>query len=214
MPIGRPFWIGATVLWGVATLLAVALLDRPAALLAHAWFGEGRGGFVALTHLVDPLLPLAVVGFLCGGAALLLGWTPGDRGRAAFALCTATLLAVVCKDQLKIAFGRTWPETWVANNPSLIRDGVMAFAPFHGGVGWSAFPSGHATLATAPAVVLMLVWASRWRWLALLGVGLVCLGLYGADYHYLGDILAGIGVGAAAAAITVRALAIRARAGA
>jgi len=47
------------------------------------------------------------------------------------------------KNQLKVVFGRTWPETWTRNNPSLIRDGVFGFNPFTTGSGYESFPSGH-----------------------------------------------------------------------
>ena len=31
---------------------------------------------------------------------------------------------------LAYAFGRYWPDTWVHDNPSLIRDGAYGFHPF------------------------------------------------------------------------------------
>lgn len=188
-----------------ATVLSVLVLDAPAARFAHETFG-GWSGFVALTHLVDPVLPLSATGFLVLGGAMALGWTAPPWARVAFGLCVATLLAIVTKDQLKYAFGRTWPETWIKDNPSLIRDGVMAFVPFHGGPGWASFPSGHTTTAVAPAAMLVMTTRSRWRWLGLLPCGLVAAGLYGADYHFLGDIMAGAMVGCLCAAITAAML--------
>lgn len=100
------------------------------------------------------------------------------------------------KEELKFAFGRTWPETWINNNPSWIGDGTYAFAAFHGGRGWASFPSGHMTLITAPVSVLWCVLARlRWLWAGL--VALVALGLLGSDYHFLGDVIAGTYLGAA-----------------
>lgn len=195
-----------------ATLLSILFLDRPAALFAHAAFG-GWSGFIALTHLVDPVLPLSAIGFLVIGGGMALGWTPPPWARVTFGLCVAALLAIVVKDQLKYAFGRTWPETWIKDNPSLIRDGVMAFAPFHGGPGWASFPSGHTTSAVAPATALVMSSRSPWRWLGLLPCCLVAIGLYGADYHFVGDIVGGALVGSLCAAITVAMLAEHRRAG-
>lgn len=188
-----------------ATALSIFFLDRPAASFAHVAFG-GWWGFVALTHIVDPVLPLAAIGLVGLGGGLALGWTPPPWARVTLSLCVATLLAIVVKDQLKYAFGRTWPETWINGNPSLIRDGVMAFVPFHGGPGWASFPSGHTTTAVAPAAALAMTTRSASRWLAVVPALLVAIGLYGADYHFVADILAGAMVGCGCAAIAVAML--------
>lgn len=185
-----------------ATTLSVLVFDRPAALFAHEVFG-GASAFIALTHIVDPALPLSTIGFVGFGGALALGWTPPRWARVVLSLCVATLLAIVVKDQLKYAFGRTWPESWINSNPSLIRDGVMAFVPFHGGPGWASFPSGHTTTAVAPAAALVMTTRSAWRWLSVVPALLVAVGLYGADYHFVGDILAGAMVGCLCAVISV-----------
>jgi membrane-associated phospholipid phosphatase len=112
------------------------------------------------------------------------------------------LVAVSIKDQAKFAFGRLWPETWVYGNPSWIANGAYGFAPFHGGAGWSSFPSGHMTVITAPMVVLALA-QPRWRWIAAIPVALVAIGLFGADYHFVGDMIAGTLLGWVCAAIAV-----------
>ena len=58
-------------------------------------------------------------------------------------------------------FGRTWPESWLGNNPSWIRDGVFRFFPFHGGAGLGfLFPLGHAAVITATATLLWVVSAA------------------------------------------------------
>ncbi len=193
-------WVGVFFLAGVATAISVALLDGPAATFVHG-LDRPLQPFIALTHLVDPVLPVAIIGFLGLGSAVALGWNPPPWARLALAVCVASLLAVMVKDQLKYAFGRTWPETWVNNNPSWIRDHVMGFTPFHGGPGWASFPSGHTTLATAPMTVLMITLRSAWRWLCAVPIALVAIGLYGADYHFIGDMIAGVMVGALCAAI-------------
>lgn len=177
-------------------LLSVAAVDRPAATLSHAAFAGRTAVFVALTHIVDPVLPLAALGLAGAGLAALLGWRPGAAGRRVIAACVAVLVAAMIKDQLKYAFGRLWPETWVDGNPSWIRDGAYGFFPFHGRTGWSSFPSGHMTAATAPVAAL---WRElpRWRPILALPVAMVAVGLYGADYHFVGDMVAGAYLGAA-----------------
>lgn len=199
-------WSGAVGLAVLAIAACLAWVDRPAASWAHATF-QGDRTLVALTHLVDPVLPCSAIGLVVIGTGMLLGWRPPAVVRTVLCMCVAVLLAVTLKDQLKYAFGRTWPETWVADNPSWIRDGIERFVPFHGGQGWASFPSGHTTLATAPMAVLMIrVRRTAWRVLSTLPILLVAVGLYGADYHFVADILAGALVGAICAALTCHAL--------
>ena len=175
--------------------LSIMVVDRPVATLVHGAAG-GHWVFVAMTHLVDPVLPGSAIGVIVAAIAVVGGWRPGRSGRTVIACCMAALMAYAIKDQLKYAFGRLWPETWVNDNPSWIRDGAYGFYPFHGGVGWSSFPSGHMAGISAPMAI---VWMRlrRWRWLAAMLVVVVAIGLIGADYHFVGDVLAGTGVGVA-----------------
>jgi membrane-associated phospholipid phosphatase len=106
-------------------------------------------------------------------------------------LAAASLaVADAVKDQLKFAFGRTWPETWVRNNPSFIHDGVFGFYPFHGGPGFAAFPSGHATAVCAVMSVLWLCYP-RFRLFYAAAIVAVAVALVVADFHFLGDVIAG-----------------------
>jgi membrane-associated phospholipid phosphatase len=91
---------------------------------------------------------------------------------------------------LKFAFGRTWPETWVQDNPSLIREGVHSFNFFHGGPGYAAFPSGHMVAICA---ILSVFWVTYPRFRLLYGVGIagVFLGQCAANYHFVSDVVAG-----------------------
>lgn len=176
--------------------LCILYVDRPAALLAHADLAAWKPVFDALTHVVDPVPPLATVGMAALGTAWLVGWRPGPVGRTLVACCLAALVAIALKDTLKYGFGRLWPETWVDDNPSLIRDGAYGFSPFHGGRGWSSFPSGHTAMIAAPVSVLW-IRLPRWRLILAIPVLLVVVGLYGADYHFVGDMVAGLYLGAA-----------------
>ncbi|MEI9982067.1 MAG: phosphatase PAP2 family protein [Aliidongia sp.] len=163
--------------------------------------------FIDLTLIIEPLPPIAGILLALAGLAALAGWRPGHWGRVMIATCVALLVAVTLKEQLKYAFGRTWPETWVNNNPSWIGDGTYGFFPFHKGPGWASFPSGHMTVITAPIGVL---WGALPRlrivWLALPIV--VAVGLIGADYHFLGDIIAGSYLGTASGIGIAAAMAI------
>ena len=175
--------------------LSVGFVDRPLATAMHETF-HGAKPFVLLTHIVDPVLPGAALGLIAAAVCVMSGWRPGRLGQTFIACCMAALMAYAIKDQAKFAFGRLWPETWVNNNPSWIGNGAYGFSPFHGGTGWGSFPSGHMSAIVAPLTV---VWSRmpRLRWLAAVLVLLVAVGLIGADYHFLGDVIAGCYLGAA-----------------
>jgi membrane-associated phospholipid phosphatase len=105
--------------------------------------------------------------------------------------------------QLKYVFGRTWPVTWVDNNPSLIQNGAFGFYPFHGGLGFAAFPSGH--VAGVCSVMAVLWWSyPHWRAIYISCTAVVAVGLIGANYHFLSDILSGMFVGTSAGYITTK----------
>ena len=173
----------------------VLLLDRT----VSSWAAETTRGvaiFIALTRISEVLLGTSTVVLIAAGLAWLLGWRPGRAGRTVVVACLAVFVSWAVKEELKYAFGRTWPETWTNNNPSWIRDGVFGFFPFHGGSGWASFPSGHTTVIAAAMMVLACAYP-RLRLLWALPVLLVAVGLIGADYHFLGDIVAGAYLGAA-----------------
>ncbi len=178
--------------------LIILLLDRPVSSWAAATT-NGIAIFVDLTMIHEWLLRISAVVLAAAGLAWLLGWRPGRAGRAVVVACLAAFAAWAAKDQLKFAFGRTWPETWTNHNPSWINDGVFGFFPFHGGAGWASFPSGHTTTVSAAMMVLACAWP-RLRLLWALPVLLVAIGLIGADFHFLSDIVAGAYLGAACGA--------------
>jgi membrane-associated phospholipid phosphatase len=188
---------GFAVLLSAALLIpaSVEFLDRAVSSWSFAVLHRPEA-LVDLTYIVEPLPPAAAILLALAGLAALAGWRPGPWARVMIACCLAVLVAITLKEQLKLAFGRTWPETWVNHNPSWIGDGTYGFTPFHGGPGWASFPSGHMTVITAPVGVL---WGAlprlRLLWLAL--PLLVAIGLLGADYHFLGDVIAGSYLGTA-----------------
>ncbi len=187
----------AAVVGCVATVLfCIAVVDRPAATWSHAQFSGHDTVFRGLTHIVDPLLPSAGLGLAVAAVAGSCGWRPRRAGHTLIACCFAVLVSYAIKEQLKFDFGRLWPETWVDGNPSWIHDGAYGFFPFHGKTGWSSFPSGHMTAITAPVAVLWAQWP-RWRPILSMPVILVAVGLYGADFHFVGDMAAGCCLGAA-----------------
>jgi membrane-associated phospholipid phosphatase len=193
-------WLASLGVTVVAAAIAYLWLDRPLALFAHGLIGH-REAFDRLTHIQDPLVPLAVVVFVALGLLALSGRTL-SKVSATLLLCSLSLIiAEVTKNQLKAIFGRTWPDTWIANNPSFIHDGVYGFNLFHGGAGYASFPSGHTTVICA---VISVLWMSypKFHALYLLVVLAVTIGLLGANYHFLSDIIAGAFVGVSTGGMT------------
>ncbi|OIR05324.1 PAP2 superfamily protein [mine drainage metagenome] len=199
----RRAWLLAFVSCVVLVVLSYLFVDRAASTWAHEHLHRPKVT-ESLTHLVDPLEPASVIGLMLAGlAAGLAGWRPGRHGRTFIAACLAIIVAVMFKNELKFVFGRTWPETWINGNPSWIGNHVFGFNFFHGGSGYESFPSGHTARMAALASVL---WHRfpRFRSYAVAMVGLVAVALWGCDYHFVSDIIAGgflgwaCGVGAVA----------------
>src|SRR5262249_61381324 len=98
--------------------------------------------FALLTYVPAISVPLAVLAF-AAVALRALSRRALSRLQTIIVISGASLaISEAIKVQLKFAFGRTWPETWVRDNPSFIRDGVYGFNPFHGrpGVAPSSSP--------------------------------------------------------------------------
>lgn len=194
-------WLIALLLTALAVVVCYLWVDRPLALLAHAHNAQ-REAFASLTHIPDLLNPLSVIAFIVFGLWALSG-RPMVKAVTASALASISLIvAEATKMQLKFAFGRYWPDTWVQNNPSFIRDGAYGFNPFHGGPGYASFPSGHTAVTCA---VISVVWIMfpKLRLPGTLIVLAVAVGLIGANYHFLSDVIAGGFVGTSSGWMTV-----------
>jgi membrane-associated phospholipid phosphatase len=166
-------------------------------------YTNGVPFFIWLTYVVKPLtvaacLTVAIVAIIAIRKPELSPLCSG-----LLRIACAILVAGVLTFELKEAFGRTWPETWINNNPSYFGNGTYGFFPFHGGQGWASFPSGHTTAVSALAGALWFLWPEL-RWLGVALVLAVAVGLLGADYHWLSDILAGGIVGGTTGAAAAR----------
>jgi membrane-associated phospholipid phosphatase len=187
-------WVLAGTLAVAAIAVCYVFVDRPLALLVHERLLPFRDAFILLTLVPEPFPVMAALILFALGARSLSG-LPLSRPLAVALLWSASLLVTtVINRQLKFAFGRVWPETWVNNNPSFIRDGVYGFHPFHGGQGFAAFPSGHMAAICVAATVLWIAYP-RVRVVYALIVAIVTIGLMGANFHFLSDVIAGGFVG-------------------
>jgi len=193
--------------WGVALAITTVgviasdlWLDQPIAFFVHRIVVD-KTIFVWLQRLpvVFLLLSLIVLAW-CGLWALIN--RPFSRLQSVGLACSISFIAAnFVTNQLKYAFGRTWPDTWIENNPSLIQNGVFGFNPFHGGPGFASFPSGH--VAAVCAVMAVLWWSyTNLRPIYIACVAAVAIGVIGANYHFLSDVLGGIFVGITAGYLT------------
>ena len=65
-------WLIALLLTAAAVTVCYLWIDRPLALLAHAYSGH-REVFATVTHLPDPLIPAACIVFVAVGLCTLGG---------------------------------------------------------------------------------------------------------------------------------------------
>jgi membrane-associated phospholipid phosphatase len=191
-------WFGLTT---CAVIVSYLWLDRPIAALAHHQ-SHAFDLFTKLRYIPGVILPVVIVGFAAIALTALNGKALGKLPTVAVLAAASLAIATAIKDQLKFAFGRTWPETWLRNNPSYIRDGVFGFEPFHGGPGYQAFPSGHTTAICAVLSVLWICYP-RFRVLYALCMVAVAVALVAANFHFLGDVIAGAFLGISTGWLTV-----------
>jgi membrane-associated phospholipid phosphatase len=190
----------------VLVVLAQAFVDRPAAWFAHDVIGR-NAVLDTMQRIPEWLTACAVPVLVVGGLWNLERGGLPRWARVLFLGAVSLLLATAIKDVLKYAFGHTWPDTWVNNNPSYIQNGVYAFFPFHGGAGYASFPSGHMTVVTSVMALFWIAWP-RLRAVWVTPPVITAIGLYGMDYHFVGDMVAGSFLGSAVAAATWRIAAL------
>lgn len=202
------WWIVWLVITAIAVMISYGWIDRAVAVFAHEHLRNTQG-FVLSTKIPEPLPLLAIL--LMAGLGVRSLYRPLPKlGRVLFLCSLSLIVARAVKDQVKFAFGRTWPETWTNGNPSFIQDGIFGFYPFHGGLGFESFPSGHTTAICAVISVLWICYPG-YRLLYFICVACVCVGLIGASYHFISDIVAGCFLGTSVGTLAVRLMAKRAR---
>ena len=181
--------IGAYSVALAAIVISYLWVDRPVAFWVHSEITT-KTFFVLLTRIPEPLPILALIIFFAAGIWARVA-KPTSKLYMTLVTCSISLIvADAAKSQLKYDFGRTWPETWINNNPSLISNGAYGLNFFHGGIGYASFPSGHMTEICAVISVLW-IYHPKFRALYALVVAAVAIGLLGANYHFVSDIIAG-----------------------
>ena len=195
-------WFGTLLVIAIFVIISVMWLDKPIALLVH----EVLGGRRVSAHLAgSPLLSIPLWSastFVIYGLFAIAG-RQFTKLETAVLLCTvSTLAADAIKNQLKLAFGRTWPDSWGPGITSLIHDNAYGFHFFQSGTSFESFPSGHAAVAAAVMSVLWNLFPKRraaWAiCIVIADVGLVALNL-----HFLSDVVAGSFVGISTGMFTI-----------
>jgi len=186
-------WILIFAGTALACVVSYQFLDRPIARVFYKTVAHPEP-FAKLTHLPDPFVPLAVITFVGLGLWNLSGRLLSRIQKCALLCSISLIVAEATKAQLKFVFGRTWPDTWIHNNPSFLRDGIYGFNFFNGGPEYASFPSGHMAVTCAVISVLWLYLPAARTLYALAGLA-VAIGLIGANFHFLSDVIAGAFVG-------------------
>jgi membrane-associated phospholipid phosphatase len=200
MPRIRP--VAALLIGGLSIIFCYFFVDRQVAWFVHDHRFYSDEFLVWPATISEWLTYLAIAGIIAVAAWRI--WRPGGRLQTLLVAIAANLVATnVLKSLLKGVFGRTWPESWLGDNPSLIANGVYGFFPLHFDKAHGSFPSGHAAAALA---VISILWLSqpRWRWLyTVLGIS-ICAALVLLNYHFVSDVIAGAMLGAATGYFAVR----------
>jgi membrane-associated phospholipid phosphatase len=194
-------WIFSLAAVVVASGISYQWLDRPIALLSRR--SISGHAFVLLGQLPDPFLPLAVIVFVSLGLGKLSGRVLSKVQKCAWVCSISLITAVATKAELKLVFGRTWPSSWMGNNPSYVRDGVYGFNFFHGGNEYASFPSGHMAMVCA-VIAVFWVYFPAGRAFYILAILTAGAGLVVANYHFLSDVIAGSFVGVTCGWITTK----------
>ncbi len=181
--------LGSLAVCTVLVLVCNKYVDRPVAFWIHNHFLT-EGFWIQPTNDIGRWLtygapPTIVV------LAIRRWYRPWQHWQlVVFTAASSMLVMAGIKVGLKWVFGRSWPVTWIDNNPSLIANNVYDFHWLHGGQAFGSFPSGHTTAVCAIAAVVWTAWPKA-RWCAVLAVVLMVAALVGNDYHFVGDCIAG-----------------------
>jgi membrane-associated phospholipid phosphatase len=198
-------WLGWLAVTAVLVTICYLWLDRPIAYFSHSELQRARV-FVWMQKIPEWFRVGAIVVLIGVGIYSLMGRVLAKPVAVLFLASLSLVASGAIKDQLKVVFGRYWPDTWTHNNPSLIGNGSYGFHPFElkpFSSWYESFPSGHTVATCAVIGVLWFCWP-KFRWLFVLIVATVAIGLLGANYHFLGDIVAGAFVGLSTGWIAVR----------
>ena len=181
--------LSATAIFALLALFSVICVDRNLTIMIHNYGMDAwmlRHGLRHITEGLPLALPFAYLVLISFKKPTI---DVGYRMVYIIYLYSLTKFTILCKQELKILFGRYWPSTWSHNNLSLIHDGVYGFDWFHGTN--SSFPSGHSTFVAIICLSLALIYPRLRYWCYAL-IAVMVISLVTLNYHFLGDCFAGI----------------------
>jgi membrane-associated phospholipid phosphatase len=192
----------AWLLGTVMVVLCYGYVDRPVARFVHDHQivdASLREWPSRISYGLTILIALGIAGVVL--------WRIVCRGgrvqTVLLALSVSLIVTSLLKSLLKWGFGRPWPEVWLYFNPTGLGSQGYGFCPFHLSKQHMAFPSGHSAVVFS---VLPILWVAcpRWRWLWVLITASMCTGLIGLDFHFVGDVIAGIMLGSTTGVFVAR----------
>jgi hypothetical protein len=149
LALSRLWWILLVV---AAVPYSVLYLDRPVSRFCERLFGH----FTWADNFTDTPSFFHPIALLLFGIFLIRRLANRPLGKPDI-ICllgdASLLLSDFITGWLKYFFGRTWPKYGF---PSYIRQNVYGFNPFHAGVGYQSFPSGHVAALCADRRTLRL----------------------------------------------------------
>ncbi len=195
-------WLASLLTITLIALISVQWLDKPIALWVHAVFGSQRNAVKLASSPAFSIPLVSASAFAILGLLAIMGRRFSKLATAVLLCDISVLAAGAIKNQLKFAFGRTWPDTWEPGVLSLVHDDAYGFHFFQPGTSFESFPSGHAAVTVAALSVLWILYP---RLRAAWGMGVVtaALGLVALNLHFLSDVVVGGFVGASAGLFTV-----------
>jgi membrane-associated phospholipid phosphatase len=195
-------WLLSLLTVTLIALISVQWIDKPLALWVHDVFGSPR----KTVELADsPVLSIPLVSasaFVILGFLAIMGRRFSKFETVVLLCCISMFAGEAIKNQLKFAFGRSWPESWEPGVLSLVHDNIYEFHFFGAGTSFGSFPSGHAAAAAATLAVLWIVYP-KLRVVWGMGVVAAAAGLVALNLHFLSDVMVGSFVGVSTGLFTV-----------
>ena len=195
-------WIVGLVAVVLFSLISVFLFDKPTAFLVHDIFGSRQiSADLADSRILSvPLVTTSI--FVVLGVLAIMGRQFSIFEQTILLCDISILITDAIKNQLKFAFGRTWPDSWGPQIVSLVHDNVYGFHFFQSGGSFESFPSGHAAVIAAVMSVLWIVFP-KLRPLYAICIVAADIGLVLLNLHFISDVVAGTFAGPSTGLFTV-----------
>jgi membrane-associated phospholipid phosphatase len=187
----------------LAVVFSYFFLDIPLANWAHAHDLRKVTWLHKVQQLPEYIPYLAFPGIV--GLSIRSSWAKLTKfENALFYSSLGYVMVNFLTKYFKMVFARTWPQTWVDNNPTWLTDGVYGFFWFKDSAAYRSFPSGHLAAMLAVVVVLCCFYR-KLRLPSAIVCGLVMAGVLTNYYHFLSDIIAGAYLGVVTGLMAYRA---------